>query len=188
MYGRHIDDRDLTFEFGEGLIHDNLLFVDRETDSVWSQLHGEASAGPLKDTPLPLVPFMQVTWKYWRALHPETSVWLPEGDGRPYYYRDFEPGGDRPPHSDRHDLARLGLGLVVAGNTMFFPISELEQAVIPAIVTFGDKTIAVYYDKTARGAWAVDANLQLLPAVLVYDWAWANFFPDSGVYKVGAEF
>ena len=61
MYGRNIEGRELTFEFAEGFLNDNLLFVDRETDSVWSQLHGKAIAGPLKDTPLPVLPTMQVT-------------------------------------------------------------------------------------------------------------------------------
>jgi hypothetical protein len=40
VYARRVGDRELTFDFAEGLIKDNLLIVDRETRSVWPQLHG----------------------------------------------------------------------------------------------------------------------------------------------------
>lgn len=72
MYARRTGDRELTFDFAEGLIKDNLLIVDRETSSVWSQLHGRAVIGPMEGTPLQMIPAIQATWGFWRARHPET--------------------------------------------------------------------------------------------------------------------
>ena len=55
MYARRVGDRELTFDFAEGLLKNNLLVVDRETDSVWSQLHGKAVIGPLEGQPLTII-------------------------------------------------------------------------------------------------------------------------------------
>lgn len=87
----------MTFDFAEGLAEDNLLIVDRETRSLWSQLDARAISGPRKGEPLRVVPALQTSWGHWRSLHPETSVMTVEGDaGRPYYYRAWIPGSPRP--------------------------------------------------------------------------------------------
>jgi len=54
--------RVLTFDFARGLRHDNLLFVDRETESLWSQIEGRAIAGPLEGEPLEVLVARQSTW------------------------------------------------------------------------------------------------------------------------------
>ena len=56
MYARRQGGRELTFDFAEGLVDNNLLVVDRETSSVWSQLAGRAIAGSMEGTPLTAVP------------------------------------------------------------------------------------------------------------------------------------
>ena len=53
MYARGQKENELTFDFAEGLIKNNLLMVDRETRSVWSQLHGRAVSGPREGQPRP---------------------------------------------------------------------------------------------------------------------------------------
>ena len=55
MYARRVGEQEVTFDFAEGLLQNNLLFVDRETSSIWSQLHGQAVSGPLEGTPLQVV-------------------------------------------------------------------------------------------------------------------------------------
>ena len=106
---------------------------------------------------------MQVTWRYWRGLYPESWVWLPEGEGHPYLYRRYRPGDRDPQRAEVHDLSRLGLGLVYMESRMFFPISELEKSEVPVLINFGDATIGVYYEAGAKSAWAVDSELKLLP-------------------------
>ena len=87
MYARRVGNRELTFDFAEGLIHDNLLVVDRETSSVWSQLHGQAVIGEMAGTPLEALPSVQSTWKFWRRRHPDTRVvTVPDHDGHPYFW------------------------------------------------------------------------------------------------------
>ncbi len=186
MYARRIGTRELTFDFAEGLFKDNLLVVDRETGSVWSQLAGQAIAGPLEGTPLAAVPALQTTWGYWRARHPETRVMIVEGEaGRPYFYRNRRPGVPAPPsHSRAHDTSALGLGLVVGGEAMFFPFSELDRAPSPLRLTLGGEEIVVHYRPEALTAWAEDREGRLRVGVLAYEDAWLDFHPRSGVFRL----
>ncbi|RMH16914.1 MAG: DUF3179 domain-containing protein [Acidobacteria bacterium] len=189
MYARRIGQRTLTFDFGEGLVNDNLLVVDRETSSVWSQLDGGAISGPLAGTPLPVVPSVQATWRFWRHRHPETRVWVPEdGDGRPYLYRNRRPGKRRPKTRPvEHDVAVLGLGLAFGDEAVFFPFRALERAArrgrLPLRLSIGGQEVVVHYDGEGLTAWAEDPQGNLLPGVLAYRFGWLDFHPESSIYK-----
>ena len=47
---------------------------DAETGSQWSALEGRAIAGPLKDTRLERVPYLQSYWYAWSAYRPQTRI------------------------------------------------------------------------------------------------------------------
>ena len=97
MYARGQGENELTFDFAEGLIKNNLLMVDRETRSVWSQLHGRAVSGPREGQPLQALPAIQSTWGFWKNRHPDTRVMVnTKRPGRPYFYRTWTPGQPRP--------------------------------------------------------------------------------------------
>lgn len=185
MYARRAAGRELTFDFAEGLIQDNLLVVDRETNSVWSQLHGQAVIGPLKGTPLEMIPALQATWKFWRTRHPGTRVMLPPPgtEDRPYYYRDRKPGEPAPATpSTRHDASTVGLGLVIADDAVFFPLQALARDRTPLTTKVGGQPVTVHYDADGLTAWAEDARGELLPTVLAYRDGWLAFFPKSRVH------
>lgn len=185
MYARKAAGRELTFDFAEGLLRDNLLFVDRETNSVWSQLRGGAVNGPLQGTPLRIIPSMQTTWKFWREQHPGTQVLLAKEEGRSYLYRNRPPGSNSTRQSAGHDTSALGLGLAVGGEAVFFPFRELERSATPLTVTLGGQPVTVHYRKEALTAWAEDAQGNLLPGVLAYEQGWKGFNPDSETYQAG---
>lgn len=187
MYARRIQDRELTFDFAEGLIKDNLLIVDRETSSVWSQLDGKAVDGPMRGTPLPVVASIQATWKFWRTRHPGTRVMaVPGKEGYPYRYRNRRPGAPRPRTRPKgHDTSALGYAISRGGESMFFPFSELARAKTPFRIDVGGETITVHYDGPALTAWATDARGGLLPGVLAYRFGWMDFNPDSKVFAAG---
>jgi hypothetical protein len=52
----------------------SLVMIDRETESLWSHLLGEAMQGPLAGTQLEMLPGELVTWGAWRREYPETTV------------------------------------------------------------------------------------------------------------------
>ena len=176
-------DRTLTFDFAGGLVDDNLLLADRETNSVWSQLEGKAISGPLVDSPLVSVPSLQTTWAHWRKLHPDTRVMMLEDEeGRPYRYRDWIPGSPRPSKPPAgHDTSVLGLGLVAGGEATFLPLRDLAGATTPLTLELGGRRFTVHYAAEAPTAWAEDADGELVDSVLAYEWAWKRFFPDSQV-------
>lgn len=182
MYARRAADRELTFDFADGLLDNNLLIVDRETSSVWSQLHGKAVIGELEGTPLEVVPSMQTTWKFWRERHPDTRVMvLPETEGRPYLYRNRPtgtPSSEAGPQT-AHDSTALGFGLVLEGEALWASFADLEKLSSPVQMTLGGQRIRVFFEKEALTAWAEDQGGRLLPGVLAYREGWFDFFPDS---------
>jgi len=182
VYARRAGERELTFDFADGLLDNNLLVVDRETNSVWSQLHGKAVIGELEGTPLEIVPSIQTTWKFWRERHPDTRVMvLPESEGRPYFYRNrptATPSSEVGPQTE-HDATALGLGIVLGGEALWASLRDLENRERPVEMTLGGQRIRIFFNKEALTAWAEDLQGRLLPGVLAYREGWFDVFPDS---------
>jgi hypothetical protein len=81
VYGRQYDGKDLRFEASGGLMHAALVMRDKETDSYWSIMTGDAIAGDLEGTPLEEWPLGEkAQWKDWVALHPDTLVLSVNGE------------------------------------------------------------------------------------------------------------
>lgn len=182
MYARRQGGRELTFDFAEGLVDDNLLVVDRETSSVWSQLAGMAVSGEMEGTPLQAMPSQQTTWKFWRSQHPDTRVMvLPDTEGRPYLYQHVEPGERRRREGD-HDTATVGMGLVIGSEEWFFPLQALAAAETPLQMEIGGQPTTIHYDAEGLTAWALDADGNMLVTVLAYETGWRTFFPETAVF------
>lgn len=181
MYARHVGGRTLTFDFAEGLIKNNLLIVDRQTRSVWSQLHGRAVIGPMKDTPLQAIASLQATWGFWHARHPDTRVMvLKDTVGRPYFYRNQPTGQSSPKEpTPTHDLSALGFGLSVDGQSWWASVDSLAKASLPLDVQLGSSQFKVFYDSDGMTAWAEDSGGQLAFGVMAYQQGWFDFMPDS---------
>ena len=185
MYARTIEGKEYTFDFGTGLVEDNLLIVDRETRSVWSQLAGTAVSGPMRHTPLPSLPSLQTTWGYWRALHPDTRVSIREGmEGRPYTYQVFTPGEPRERGTQvEHDVSTLGLGIVIGEDEWFFPLAELGRVDGPLQREMGGASITIHHADDGVTAWAEDAAGEMLVTVMVYEPRWLAFYPESRIFR-----
>lgn len=94
MYGRDYDGKTLNFEASGGLTNASLIMQDKQTNTYWSLMKGQALAGDLKGEALEELPIGEkTTWKEWREKHPDTKVLSvnSQEDGRnPYrgYFRD----------------------------------------------------------------------------------------------------
>jgi len=77
VFDRRVRGRILTFEPAPG--EAPLSLRDRETQSRWAGLKGEAVDGPLRGARLLPVPFTTAFWFGWRDYYPKTEVFLGEG-------------------------------------------------------------------------------------------------------------
>ena len=89
VYGRSYGERELQFEASGGLMYASLVMQDKETDTYWSIMTGDALAGQLEGTKLEELPLsVKVQWKDWVASHPDTVVLSVDGiehlDENPY--------------------------------------------------------------------------------------------------------
>lgn len=173
------------FDFATGLIHDNLLFVDRETKSVWSQLEGAAVIGDLKGEPLEAVPALQTTWGYWKKRYPETKVMIaPWSPGAEYLYFNPDVGAARPQFAEfGHNPSQLGLGIKIGEDALFLPWREIRGAKEPIAVTVGGEELRVSVDKKGITAWAEDLTGAMVAGVMTYRKSWLAFHPESKVFR-----
>jgi hypothetical protein len=80
VYGRRYGGRDLAFEPDGGLLNASLVVRDRETDSLWSILTGDAIQGDFQGTPLDQWAVGEkVRWRDWKKRHPDTLVLSVDG-------------------------------------------------------------------------------------------------------------
>lgn len=74
LYSRTVAGRVLDFRTSGLLRNSNKVMFDVQTRSLWTQLGGEAIAGPLRGAVLEPLPLTLTTWGEWLAEHPDTDV------------------------------------------------------------------------------------------------------------------
>ncbi|MFQ5342261.1 MAG: DUF3179 domain-containing protein [Anaerolineae bacterium] len=74
VFSRRVNGNELTFGVSGKLYQNNLIMYDHQTESLWSQLLGQAVAGSLRGERLRLLTAVQSTWEDWHAEHPDTQV------------------------------------------------------------------------------------------------------------------
>jgi hypothetical protein len=75
VYARELDGK--AHDFGViGVETGTLILYDQQTRSRWSQLLGHAVSGPLQGKKLEKLPSTMTTWKKWKTLHPDTTVYV----------------------------------------------------------------------------------------------------------------
>jgi hypothetical protein len=81
----------VVMDFGvSGVLHNNdLVLYDRQSESLWQQITGEAFAGPGRGKTLQAIPVAMSFWRDWRDANPTTQVLAPPTDSD----RDYS--GDR---------------------------------------------------------------------------------------------
>ena len=98
LFDRRVGDRELYFETSGLLLNSNKVMVDRQTDTLWNQITGEALAGPLHGTVLTKLPSVASRWKDWVDTYPSSlTLALPRpvvfaDPERPPISYDYEPG------------------------------------------------------------------------------------------------
>ncbi len=104
VFSRELGDRTLELGVSGKLYNANLVMYDRNTETYWSQIGGEAIVGPLVPQSLDIITSTITEWGKWTDAHPGTQVLSREtGIYDPSSY-------DRNPYSGYEDSSRVGFG------------------------------------------------------------------------------
>src|SRR3989338_1914149 len=134
-YTSAVFERDLGEEVGvltfgvDGTVLDNhLVLYDRQTESLWSQLHQKSFAGKLHETVLSSYPFTVMNWQTFKTIYPNGQALSQEtGVSRDYL---------RNPYGNYH-----------LTQDIYFPLSHMDERLPSKTVIFGitvgDKHIAI---------------------------------------------
>ncbi len=174
------------------LYNSDVLLYDRNSESLWSQILGKAVSGPLKGTPLPLLPVTHTTWEKWVKKYPETKVLSREtGFNRDYRQGPYEGYENsrrlffRVSHSapkTYHPKERV-IGIEVDGEFKAYPFKELSsQGLAEFIDQFAGKMFVIEWDEEAQSSSIRDETGRLLPATTGYWFAWYTFHPETDIF------
>ena len=157
MYSREIGGQEYTFGVSGKLIMNALVMYDRQTNSLWSQILGEAVEGPLVGTRLEFVPALQTTWADWKAQHPDTLALVKgyAGASTPYtrYYQSADAGVIGETYTDnRLYVKEFVVGVEQNGQAVAYPFSALN--VQPAVndEIGGEPVLVVFNADTGASA------------------------------------
>ncbi len=145
------------------LIMNGMVMFDRETDTLWSHITGEAFKGPLKGSKLSAVPVTHTHWQEWVDQYPDTKV-LDKGgryvfDSYDGYYQSGRKGVLGSTINDpRLSPKELVVGLQGEAGAKAYPFSSLADE--PLINdSFEGRSLLVIYDKESRTGQVYDRTV-----------------------------
>jgi hypothetical protein len=161
VYVRETKGQRITFGVSGKLWANGLIMYDHQTDSLWSQVAGQAIVGPMQGTTLQILPATQTNWGTWKRLHPKTLVLDPnkspyrrDYNVDPYegYYASEETGVLTPRRVDQRLPSKaLVIGLRLNGQVKAYPFTRLsKQAVVNDIVAHMP-ILVVFHGRTTTG-------------------------------------
>ncbi|MCH7541641.1 DUF3179 domain-containing protein [Patescibacteria group bacterium] len=184
-------------EFGISgkLYNSNLVMYNRtndkvKTESLWTQFGGKAIIGDFTGQELEKVILDTVTWKNWKAKHPDTKVlsrdtgFARDYDNDPYgsYYTQEGVIAPLENTDDRLFEKALVFGIKIGDKTKAYPEDELKKT--PKFTdTFAGKKIEITRnsDGSVRMKNLTD-NKAIVPEIGFW-FAWAAFNPDTELYR-----
>jgi hypothetical protein len=201
VYSRDVNGEILDFGVSGKLIMNVLVMYDRQTDSLWSQLIGEAVEGELAGTKLEYLPSWMTTWSDWKTRYPDTVALEKGYSGQvdPYtgYYLSEEAGVIGEDHKDDR-LARkqwiVGVSLedvAVAYNTANSAV--FDRSTSEGVLTFEIEEGLTLVDQETGSTWdgltgeAIEGSLKgetlrRLKSTSSFWFGWKDFYPDTKVY------
>ncbi len=189
-----IDGRASTLGVSGMLWRDALVMYDRASSSLWTQITGEAVAGPMKGKKLDELPSEMTTWRVWKAKHPDTLV-LDKPPLAGSHYAGYHGQADRigvlgtKNPDDRLGGKVLVLGLELEGKFAAIPFEKLARKKLHHASVVGVPVVIVSSSAKSADAWVarVDgkgARFKLAPRegrILIEDEATGSLWsPETG--------
>ena len=177
-----------THHFSVGGVYDGLfVMVDRETETIWNHVTGEAVHGPLTGADLATRNLLQMTVGQALAMDTEMRVAISE---RPYVKSRFSPGNPTQTIPDafiptlgtedaRRPRMDIGLGVWADGHSRYYPMETLRANGNAFIDTFSGRQVLIYIQPES----ATPAALFVDAASVV--WSQEEVRLDTGVVGEG---
>jgi hypothetical protein len=165
-FDRRLEPGGTVYDFGTtgNLRHSDLVMWDRQTESWWQQLNGEAIVGELTGAHLTFLPAQIVSWSAFQDAYPDGDVLSREtGFSRPYGSNPY-PGYDdidsRPflfdgATDDRLPPMERVVGVAMGDEAVAYPFPALDQARVIEDQIAGDEIVVLWAPGTSS---AVDAG------------------------------
>lgn len=183
-------------EFGTSgkLWNSNLVMYDRKTDSLWSQILGEAIVGEMTGTRLTLLSSDVMLYGNFKKAYPEGEVLSKETGAVRFYGRDpygdyyTTPGTFFPVSGkdDRLSAKDFVLGIVVDNKAKaYWPEAVKKIGIVED--RFGDKIIVVTYEKDTDTVRLFekkpDGELERINPFGAFWFSWVAAHPDTELLK-----
>ena len=147
MYGRTLEGQVLSFGHEGVLYRNSFVMYDKETNSKWLHVTGEALKGELKGKKLGFIPSEIMPYKTWKKRHPDTGVLLGE-----------KVGGMMGTFTLKDRITSFGLSVGEGRDVTLFRFSLLNR--LPVLdTTLADAPLVVCFDQTAVYAVAFRSQL-----------------------------
>ena len=155
VFNRTVQSRVLDFGVSGVLRNSDLVMFDRQTESWWQQITGEAVVGAFLGTRLEALPSNTISFADFRAAYPDGKVLSRDtGFNRDYGrnpYKSYDAGGSEPflfkgQLDDRLDPVERVVAVEFGTDAAAYPFSRLaDHPVVNDVV--GRQTIVVFYRK-----------------------------------------
>ena len=175
-------------QFGvSGLLYrSDVLFYDRETESLWSQIHSRAVTGSALGTRLVMLRSEMARWGDWKKKHPNSTVLSSEtGHSRDYSQAPYSGYSTSEriyfpvPFDKRYPAKMPTIGVRTGGAARAYPAVEVFRAG-GVVEEFEGHRVSVRYDADAQ-LFAVEApdDLEVIEG---YWFAWSAFHPETTIF------
>lgn len=193
VFDAHFDEQPVEFGVSGLLYNSDLLLYDRQTESLWSQITGEAVTGARKGQQLTLLPSTLTSWQRWRQQHPDTRLLSTQtGFVRDYHrspYGDYEQNGRLyfPVAflSKRYHPKERVLGVQIGDQYKAYPFVELAKrdSTEPLTDQVGGQLLRIEYDIDSRSGQIFDQQQQEIPVINSFWFAWYGFHPGTEIWR-----
>ncbi len=197
VYDPTVEGEQVEFGTSGKLWQSNLVMYDRKTDSLWSQILGEAIVGERTGDTLKVLPSDLATFGKWKEQNPDGQVLSRDTGAKRFYGRDpygnyysskeiFFPVAKK---DDRLDPKEFVFGIVSGETAKAYPLSTLKK--VTATKDLEDqvsgKTFVFKFDKKLdavrvfqKGA---DGKLTRFNPLNAYWFSWIAAYPDTKLYE-----
>ena len=181
-------------DFGvSGLLYNSdMLLYDRKTESLWSQILGQAISGERKGEKLPMLAVENTSWQHWQETHPDTLV-LSNQTGYSRNYSDspygqyatskalYIPVSQK---SKRYHPKEKLIGIELNGVFKAYPFIELDKSGVSVLKdNVAGQAIEIHFNQQHRSGYIRLASGKTLASLTSYWFAWYAFHPETEVYR-----